>query len=66
MIKLYSPLNEMELALAKKVDCIDIWESSKACALQYLKVDLAKVSDEKFRFFENYHFIFDCSTGQER
>jgi len=55
------------VANGAEVDCIDSWESSnKKTTLEELNVDLAQISDEEFRFFENYHFIFNCSTGLKR
>jgi hypothetical protein len=42
----------------EKVDCIDLWESNAAEPLPPMPVDLNKVLDEEFRFFENHHFDF--------
>lgn len=42
------------------VDCIDAWHHSEMdpVSAKALEVDLAKVSNGEFRFFENYHFVF--------
>lgn len=38
------------------IDCVDIW--GEPDRLVELYVDLNRVTDEEFRFFENYHFRF--------
>jgi hypothetical protein len=42
----------------EKVDCIDVWESNSTEALHLLPVNLSRIRDEEFRFFENHHFDF--------
>jgi hypothetical protein len=43
-----------------QVDCIDVWahQDKHPIAKAVLEVDLTKMSDREFRFFENYHFEF--------
>jgi len=43
-----------------RVDCIDAWDHDDPprVAAGTVDVDLAQVSDEKFRFFENHRFVF--------
>jgi hypothetical protein len=42
------------------VDCMDTWEHQDTDPISEveLEVDLAKVSNAAFRFFENHHFLF--------
>ncbi len=40
------------------VDCIEIWAGATPDRIQRLAVDLASISREAFRFFENHHFVF--------
>jgi len=41
------------------VDCIDAWDSQEALEpVASLAVNLSKVRDDEFRFFENHHFDF--------
>ena len=42
----------------EKVDCIDVWESDHTEPPALIPVDLSRVRDEEFRFFENHHFDF--------
>lgn len=48
------------LESGESVDCIDVWEHQNMHpgAETALEVDLCKVSDQEFRFFESYHFEF--------
>jgi hypothetical protein len=41
------------------VDCIDAWVDSTGEGLIQMKVRLAALTDDEFRFFENYHFLFE-------
>jgi hypothetical protein len=46
-----------------EVDCLDAWpRENLSPAVMDLDVDLSKVADAEFRFFENHHFVFR-STG---
>ncbi len=49
------------LSAGKKVDCVARWAGSPKDAVKHLDVNLATVSREAFRFFENHHFIFSHS-----
>ena len=42
------------------VDCIDLWAGSDAgdVDVPLLPVNLTRIRDEEFRFFENHHFDF--------
>lgn len=41
------------------VDCIDAWDGQGAVEpVASLPVNLSKIRDEEFRFFENHHFDF--------
>lgn len=48
----------------QQVDCIDLWENQEMQLMvqDELEVDLSKIKDSEFRFFENYHFIFSATT----
>lgn len=46
------------LADGHQVDCIDAWARAHAADLRTSVVDLATISDDEFRFFENHHFRF--------
>ena len=46
------------IAKGEKADCIDVWISDRAEALPPMSVDLKRIRDEEFRFFENHHFDF--------
>ena len=46
------------LAKGEKVDCIDAWEGNSEMPLAQLPVNLSRVRDEEFRFFEDHHFDF--------
>jgi hypothetical protein len=46
------------LAAGNRVDCVSQWRGTPAGAIDHLDVDLAVVSREAFRFFENHHFAF--------
>jgi len=50
------------LAKGESVDCIDLWESNSEEPLPPLIVDLSRIQDEEFRFFENHHFDFALDT----
>lgn len=41
-----------------EVDCISLWAGSKSKDMTSLDVDLNEVTEDTFRFFENYHFRF--------
>jgi len=41
-----------------QLDCVDLWYGAKADHVKEMKVDLKKITDEQFRFFENHYFIF--------
>ncbi len=45
----------------ERVDCVDQWEHKNMhpAAEAVLIVNLSKVADQEFRFFENHHFIFE-------
>ncbi len=51
----------------ESVDCIDAWEHHRgsAVAATLMQVDLARIDDGQFRFFENHHFVFSHASGQE-
>ena len=44
----------------ERVDCVDAWEHADPSLVSAASrtVDLARISDEEFRFFENHHFVF--------
>jgi hypothetical protein len=42
-----------------KVDCIAIWVSDDLAGLQTITVDLDRVADDEFRFFERYQFVLE-------
>jgi hypothetical protein len=48
------------IAQGKHVDCVDLWAGSGAPSKPPVRmdVDLSRIRDEEFRFFENYHFDF--------
>lgn len=48
------------LESGESVDCVDAWEHQNMhpIAETDLEVDLSKIMDWEFRFFENHHFIF--------
>jgi hypothetical protein len=46
------------LAAGNQVDCVSPWNGTPADAIAHLDVDLAVVSREAFRFFEDHHFTF--------
>ncbi|MEP6537478.1 MAG: hypothetical protein ABJF23_19235 [Bryobacteraceae bacterium] len=46
------------LSAGHKVDCLNSWNAVADGELTSLEVDLNRISDEEFRFFENYHFHF--------
>lgn len=46
------------LADGYEVDCVDLWAEGAAGKIVTREVDLAAVSDQEFRFFENVHFVF--------
>lgn len=41
-----------------QVDCVDIWNSAPDEDIERIDVNLNIISDEQFRFFENYYFNF--------
>jgi hypothetical protein len=45
-----------------RVDCIDAWEGGSSLPFAELEVDLGRVSDRAFRFYENHHFVFRAET----
>jgi len=49
------------VSAGQRVDCISHWAGTPKNAVKHLDVDLASVSREAFRFFENYHFTFSHS-----
>jgi hypothetical protein len=42
-----------------KVDCLDIWSETKTADVKMIAVSLGVVPEKAFRFFENYHFVFE-------
>lgn len=42
-----------------KVDCIDTWYGATKEEILEKQVNLNKINDAQFRFFENHHFIFE-------
>jgi hypothetical protein len=52
------------VAHGERVDCIDAWEHQEMypVANGKLEVDLSKVKNSEFRFFENHHFTFGTAT----
>ena len=47
------------VANGESVDCIDAWGDPPGLVhATELTVDLKRVSDRQFRFFENHHFVF--------
>ena len=50
--------------LGESVDCIDSWEHQEMCpvACKDGQVDLSRITNEEFRFFENHHFEFGNAT----
>ncbi len=49
------------VSAGQRVDCLSHWAGTPKNAIKHLDVDLASISREAFRFFENYHFTFSCS-----
>ena len=43
----------------QRVDCIDAWNDAVQDNIVERFVNLKKIDDEQFRFFENHHFIFE-------
>ena len=41
-----------------QVDCLDLWAGADLQALSEQVVNLETVSEQAFRLFENYHFVF--------
>ena len=41
-----------------QVDCLDIWAGADLKAISEKVVNLDAVSEQAFRLFENYHFVF--------
>jgi hypothetical protein len=41
-----------------EVDCVDVWNQEAGGGIATRQVELSVVSDEEFRFFENFHFVF--------
>ena len=52
------------LAKGERVDCVDLWEGHDAEPLRQVSVNvnLDRIRDEEFRFFENHHFDFALSA----
>ena len=48
------------LTQGERVDCVDLWAGSEPSPVAHARmdVDLSRVRDEEFRFFENHHFDF--------
>lgn len=48
----------------ERVDCIDAWEHQEMypVAKAELEVNLLKINNSEFRFFENHHFTFSAAT----
>jgi hypothetical protein len=48
------------IARGEHVDCVDLWAGSDPSpgAPSNMDVDLSRIRDEEFRFFENHHFDF--------
>jgi hypothetical protein len=44
--------------LGFQVDCVDTWYGAGRDDIAELIVNLDHITDEQFRFFENYHFVF--------
>ena len=42
-----------------EVDCIDAWYGATKEDILEKQVNLDEIKDAQFRFFENYHFIFE-------
>jgi hypothetical protein len=42
----------------EKVDCIDVWEGNNTESPHLMSVNLSRIRDAEFRFFENHHFDF--------
>jgi hypothetical protein len=47
-----------------QVDCMSFWVGATRDKIKHLKVDLACISTETFRFFENHRFSFSSSGKQ--
>ncbi len=48
------------ISAGNKVDCFDAWDEYQDTSIMASKqiIDILQMKDEKFRFFENHHFIF--------
>jgi hypothetical protein len=48
------------IARGERVDCVDLWAGSEVPPGPpvHMNVDLSRIRDEEFRFFENHHFEF--------
>jgi hypothetical protein len=46
------------LGTGHQVDCVSYWYNANASLGRQLDVDLGVLSEDAFRFFENYHFSF--------
>ena len=48
------------IAKGERVDCVDLWAGSNPSTGSpvHMNVNLSRIRDEEFRFFENYHFDF--------
>ncbi|MBI4908815.1 MAG: hypothetical protein HY820_34660 [Acidobacteria bacterium] len=40
------------------VDCVDAWTGTAAVDIRHMGVELGRLPEGEFRFFENYHFEF--------
>ena len=48
------------IAKGERVDCVDLWAGSNSSTGSpvHMNVNLSRIRDEEFRFFENHHFDF--------
>jgi len=42
------------------VDCLVVWSGAEPAAIKTMSVSLKTVSEEAFRLFENWHFVFEA------
>lgn len=56
------------VASGESVDCVDAWgDPPGPVPVTELTVDLKRVRDREFRFFENHHFVFvDAMPNSDR
>ncbi len=50
----------------RRVDCVSIWHGTVGSEVRQRRVDLARVTRERFRFFENHRFDFYDSRLVQR